>query len=251
MSNLINFVRDGGIIMYPLLFLSLCAICVIVERLLAFRALGNIPSGLLKQVIDLARAGKFAQAIKLCDDTPGPLAAALGTVLKHRDRPISVAERQVEDIGQDYFIRLERLLPFLDTTTTISPLLGLLGTIVGMIGTFNAIAIQQQTKGNSDAVLAGVGEALYATATGITIAVVCFVAYNYFASRLRTVTSETEQGATKLINALVDMRAGFFPGQEAMEAQNGIQMPGVASQHAVTNGQSTEARNAVQTAPRA
>ena len=244
MSTLFNFIRDGGIIMYPLLLLSLGAIAVIVERLLAFNSLGHTSPALLKQVIDLARQNKFADAIALCDDTRGPLAAALGTILKHRDRPISVAERQVEDVGQDYFIRLERLLPFLDTTTTISPLLGLLGTIVGMIGTFNAIAIQQQTKGNSDAVLAGVGEALYATATGITIAVVCFVAYNYFASRLRAITSETEQGATKLINALVDMRAGFFPGDEA---QSGIALPDVAASHAVTNGQSTEARNAVQT----
>ncbi len=248
MSNLFNFVRDGGIIMYPLLLLSLGAIAVIVERLLAFRALGNIPPGLLKQVTDLARQNKFAQAIQLCDETPGPLAASLAAILKHRDRPINVAERQVEDVGQDYFIRLERLLPFLDTTTTISPLLGLLGTIVGMIGTFNAIAIQQQSKGNSDAVLAGVGEALYATATGITIAVVCFVAYNYFASRLRTLTSETEQGATKLINALIDMRAGFFPGEDA---QTGIALQDVAGMHATTNGQSTEAEYAVQTAPRA
>ena len=248
MSNLIHFIQGGGIIMYPLLLLSLGAIAVIIERIIAFNALGHTPSTLLKQVIDLSRQNKFAQAIKLCEDTRGPLAAALGAILKHRDRPIAVAERQVEDVGQEYFIRLERLLPFLDTTTTISPLLGLLGTIVGMIGTFNAIAIQQQTKGNSDAVLAGVGEALYATATGILIAVVCFVAYNYFASRLRTVTSETEQGATKLINALVDMRAGFFPGADAPA---GMALPDVAANHAVTNGQSTEAEYAVQTAPRA
>jgi biopolymer transport protein ExbB len=92
----------------------------------------------------------------------------------------------------------------LDTTTTISPLLGLLGTIVGMIGTFNAISAQQ-SRGHSDAVLAGVGEALYATASGILIAVVCFMAYNYFTSRLRTITAETEQAATKLINVLTEL----------------------------------------------
>ena len=250
MSNLINFIHGGGIIMYPLLLLSLGAIAVIVERIIAFRALGHTPPGLLQNVIDMARQNRFDEALELCDQTRGPLSGALGAILRHRDRPIAVAERQVEDVGQEYFIRLERLLPFLDTTTTISPLLGLLGTIVGMIGTFNAIAVQQQSRGNSDAVLSGVGEALYATATGITIAVVCFVAYNYFAARLRTVTSETEQGATKLINALVDMRAGFFPGQDA---QNGVSRPEVAQQqqHAVTNGQSTEAEYAVQTAPRA
>ena len=86
-----------------------------------------------------------------------------------------------------------------------------------MIGTFNAIAVQQ-TRGNSDAVLAGVGEALYATATGITIAVFCFVFYNYFAARLRAITSETEQAATKLINVLMDERAGYFPREAAENA---------------------------------
>lgn len=214
MENLLNFIRGGGIIMIPLLLLSLGAIAVIVERFLAFRALGHNPPGLLAEVLKLSQQGRFDEAIKLCNATPGPLAASLATVLKHRDRPVGVAERQVEDIGQSTFIRLERLLPFLDTTTTISPLLGLLGTIVGMIGTFNAIGAQTRGGGSSDAVLAGVGEALYATATGITIAVVCFVAYNFFAARLRTITSETEQGTTRLINALIDMRGGFFPAQE-------------------------------------
>ncbi len=237
MANLLNFIRGGGIIMFPLLLLSLGAIAVIVERFLAFRTLGHTAPGLLKQVLELAQGRRFDEAIQLCEAAPGPLAASLSTILKHRDRPVAVAERQVEDVGQEYFIRLERLLPFLDTTTTISPLLGLLGTIVGMIGTFNAIAVQQQTKGNSDAVLAGVGEALYATATGITIAVVCFVAYNYFAARLRTITAETEQGATKLINTLIDQRAGFFPAQDT---EIGTQV-----------GREAEVNHAVQTATRA
>jgi biopolymer transport protein ExbB len=217
MSNLVNFIRGGGFIMYPLLLLSFGAIAVIIERLLAYRTLAHAPNRLLSEVLELSRDRRFADALLLCDTTPGPVAACLAAVLRHRDRPVAVAERQVEEIGQDFFIRLERLLPFLDTATTISPLMGLLGTIVGMIGTFNAIA-SQQAHGNSDAVLSGVGEALYATATGITIAVVCFVAYNYFASRLRTVTSETEQAATKLISALVDERSGYFPTQEAEHA---------------------------------
>jgi biopolymer transport protein ExbB len=180
--------------------------------------------------LQLCKQGRYDQAIQLCQQSSGPLAASLQTVLQHRDRPVAVAERQVEAVGQSYFSRLERNLPFLDTATTISPLLGLLGTIVGMIGTFNAIGAQTRAGGSSDAVLAGVGEALYATATGITIAVVCFVAYNYFAARLRTITAETEQGATALINTLIDQRAGFFPAQErevtperAMEANHAVQ----------------------------
>ncbi|HET6383250.1 MAG TPA: MotA/TolQ/ExbB proton channel family protein [Armatimonadota bacterium] len=205
MSVIVNFVQGGGYVMYPLLLLSLLAVVVIVERSLAFRQLGAIPTGLLRETLSLCRSGSFGDALRLCESSPGPLAACLAVVIKHRSWPTREIERLVEETGQEYFIKLEFLLPVLDTTTTISPLLGLLGTIVGMIGAFNAIAVQQH-RGNSDAVLAGVGTALYATATGLTIAVICFAAYNYFASRVRTITAETEQGATKLVNLLTDRR---------------------------------------------
>ena len=203
MSNVVLFIKGGGFVMYPLLALSVLAIVVIVERLLAYGQFGDLAPGLLKQVLSLSRDGRHEEALKLCQERKGPIAACLSVVLMHRNQPTREVERIVEETGQDYFIKLERLLPVLDTTTTIAPLLGLLGTIVGMIGAFNAIAAQQR-HGNNDSVLAGVGEALYATATGLIIAVICFAAYNYFAARLRTITSETEQAATKLINVLAE-----------------------------------------------
>lgn len=204
MSSILHFFHAGGVIMYPLLLLSLASCVVIVERLIAYTQFGSIAPELLDQVLKLCRSGQFAEAERRCEGRSGPLAACLAVVLKHRNQPTREVERLVEETGQDYFIRLERLLPVLDTTTTISPLLGLLGTIVGMVGTFNAIA-GQANRNNSDAVLGGVGEALYATATGISIAVICFVAYNYFAARLRTITAETEQAATKLMNVLTEI----------------------------------------------
>lgn len=203
-ESVVHFIKAGGFVMYPLVLLSLAAVVVIVERLIAYGQYGSIAPGLLQEVIRSCRAGNYPEAILACEARSGPVAACLLVVLKHRHQPIREVERLVEETGQDYFIRLERFLPVLDTTTTISPLLGLLGTLAGMIGTFNAIGAAQKSN-NSDAVLSGVGEALYATATGILIAVVCFVAYNYFASRLRTITAETEQGATKLLNVLTEL----------------------------------------------
>ncbi len=230
MYNIVHFIKAGGFVMYPLLLLSLGAVVVIVERLLAYRQLGQLAPGLLTATIQQCRAGNYENALRACEARSGPLAACLAVVLRHRDQPTREIERRVEETGQDYFIRLERLLPALDTTTTISPLLGLLGTIVGMIGTFNAIGAAQRGN-NGDAVLSGVGEALYATATGILIAVVCFVAYNYFAARLRTITAETEQAATKLLNALAEQRhqerAGHtnydHDNHASEEARHGIQ----------------------------
>lgn len=203
--NVEHFIHGGGFVMYPLLFLLFFAVAVTIERLLAFRDLGRLAPGLLQKTLDLSRQGNYDEALKRCEAESGPLAACLSIILKHRDEPIREIERLVEETGQNYFIRLERLLPVLDTTTTVSPLLGLLGTIIGMIGAFNAIALQQN-KGNTDAVLAGVGEALYATATGLSIAVIAFAAYNYFAARLRFITSQTETAATQLINVLMERR---------------------------------------------
>ena len=189
--------------MYPLLTLSLAAFVVIVERLLAFRVLAASPAGLLPSTLRLCGDRQYEKARSACSAGPGPMAACMAVVLSHQSRPVREIERMVEETGQEFFIRLEQFLPVLDTTTTIAPLLGLLGTIVGMIGAFNAIALQQN-RGNTDAVLAGVGQALYATATGLTIAVICFVFYNYFSARLRRVASEAEQAATRLINLLTD-----------------------------------------------
>lgn len=201
MDSVLHFFKAGGWVMYPLVILSLVAIGVILERLLAYRDIANDSPGLLSEVVALCKKGEFEEALSECERRPGPVAACLATVLRHRTEPVEDVERNVQEIGEEYFIQMERFLPILDTTTTISPLLGLLGTLFGMIGTFQAISVSK-SQGATDSILSGVGEALYATATGLSIAVVCFIAYNYFSSRARNVASETEQSSTKLINIL-------------------------------------------------
>jgi biopolymer transport protein ExbB len=204
MGSIARFFEAGGWVMYPLLGLSLASIAVIVERLLAYRTIANQTPGLLPQVIELCRDRKFDEALVLAEAGVGPVASCIETVLRHRSQPVEDVERNVQEVGELYFLELERRLPLLDTTTTISPLLGLLGTLFGMIGTFQQIAASK-SQGATDSILSGVGEALYATATGLSIAVVCFVSYNYFAARSRAVSSETEQSATKLINVLREL----------------------------------------------
>lgn len=207
MNNVIELIKAGGFVMYPLMVLSLVSIGVIVERWLAYRQFGGTTPRLVPEVVRLCRAGSPELALKACERENGPVAACMAEVVRHRHLPVSEIERRVEETGGAVFLRLERFLPILDTTTTISPLLGLLGTIVGMVGTFNAVAASQaRGGGNNDAILAGVGEALYATAAGLIIAMICFVAYNYFTARLRTVIGETEQAVTRVLNALSEVR---------------------------------------------
>ena len=202
MGNLIHFFQAGGFVMWPLLALSIAAVAVIVERLLAYRTIGDRAPGLLQESLSAVQGGRAETTLQAAQGRPGALAACLRAVLENRHLPTETIERVVQETGEEEFVKLERYLPILDTTTTISPLLGLLGTLVGMIGTFRAIAAAK-SSGANDTILSGVGEALYATATGISIAVVCFVAYNYFAARQRAIVAETEMAATKLMNAIV------------------------------------------------
>ena len=201
-----DLIRAGGVVMYPLLFLSIVAIAIIIERTIVFFQIGNSGKGLLIGTLRNCQNNEFDRALEATQRASGPVAASLATILEHRSRPVEFVERYVQEIGEEYFLRLEKHLSILDTITTVSPLLGLLGTIVGMIGAFDAISAQQ-AAGNNDFVLHGVAEALYATATGITVAVISFIAYNYFAARVKHLTSESEIASTKLLNLLEEKKA--------------------------------------------
>ncbi|RYG63793.1 MotA/TolQ/ExbB proton channel family protein, partial [bacterium] len=146
--------------MWPLLLLCVACITVILERAFTFSKLRTSPD-LVNKTVAFARQGDFAAAQRACEGQSGPLAESLSAVLRHRDEKTEHIERRVEETAQKSWLELEKYLPLLETTATIAPLLGLLGTLVGMIGTFNAIATAR-SRGNSDAILSGIGEALYA-----------------------------------------------------------------------------------------
>lgn len=196
-----HFMSAGGWVMYPLLFLSIAAGTVCIERYLSFRTLGNTSPGLLQRIAPMLQKRDFVEASKICEPIDGPVSAVLKTIIEKRDLPKETVEGFVEEVGQEYFSRLEDRLSLLDTTTTVAPLLGLLGTILGMIAAFQAIS-SAGSQGNSDQILSGVAEALYATASGITLAILCFMSYNYFSARIRRIIRETETAATKALNII-------------------------------------------------
>jgi biopolymer transport protein ExbB len=197
--NPITIFLDGGPIMYPLLIIAICAIVFTVNRFMAFSQSGNAATGLLPEVLAMVQNGQEGDALTRAESVPGPIAASIAAVLRNRNQPVDDVEREVEATGEEYFIRLERFLPALDTFTTLSPLLGLLGTILGMVKVFQQFTAAANDEAAKSRILAGVGESLYATAFGISIAVFCFAVYNYFSARQRNLTIETQQAANKLI----------------------------------------------------
>ena len=191
--------RAGGPIMGPLLFISIAAVALAVERALAFRERGRVFSDVDQEILDLVRQGNEKEALRLADETSSPVTDSMAVIVRNRHLPIADIERRATTASEDDFLRLERFLPALDTFTTLSPLLGLLGTILGMVRVFEQFTAANNDENAKARILAGVGESLYATAFGITIAVFCFAIYNYFSARQRTISLETERNTQNLL----------------------------------------------------
>lgn len=217
MDKLLHLFQAGGFVMWPLLILSLVAFYTIVDRIVAYRAIRGNASGLLDQVIEPVVRGDIHAATQTLEKKTGVMADCLRVALEYRNLPVSQVEKVIQEVGEEQFNQLDDKLVILETSATVSPLLGLLGTLVGMIATFQAISASHNSAENN-AILAGVGEALYATATGLSIAVICFVAFNYFASRQRAIIGETELSTTKLMNALIEANAIGVDPREDREA---------------------------------
>jgi len=200
--NPIDIFLSGGPVMYPLLLILIAAIYFTINRFMVYGQAGNMAVGLTDEVVDLVKKGREGDALRRAEEVPGPVGACLATILRNRNLSIEDVEREVEVTAEEYLIQLERYLPALDTFTTLSPLLGLLGTILGMVRVFQQFTAAANDEAAKQKILAGVGEALYATAFGIFIAICCFAVYNYFAARERTISIATQQASTRLIAVL-------------------------------------------------
>ncbi len=207
----VEFFNAGGFVMWPLLALSLTAITVIVERFMAYRTLANTAPGLVPSVIQKLRGGDFQGALGLAGQQQGPVADVLTTLIQNRNDTKDLLESRAEEVVVAYELKLEKFMWLLDSATTLSPLLGLLGTIIGMVRVFQKFQGAGQSEAAKASVLGGVGESLYATASGIFIALICFGFYNYFTSRRRNALGETEQAATRTITALEEAQRKIAP----------------------------------------
>ncbi len=196
---MLHILIKGGWMMVPIALCSLVAVTVIIERLFFFRGLQRISRA--EEVIGLVRQGKLEEALRITDETEGtkkplPVMQVLASGITHAFEPSGAMEAAAVAV----ISTMKKGLVALDTIITLSPLLGLLGTIIGMIGSFNIMA--SAGLGQPHAVTGGVAEALVCTAAGITVAVVTLIPYNYFLARVEKETDIIETNATRLELAL-------------------------------------------------
>lgn len=185
-----NELLKGGWMLLPLAACSVVAITVIIERFVFFRRMTALQQA--ETILDLVNNQRKGEAMVLAEKFPSPLIRVLSAGLSNHQQAV----KAMEAAGVNELAAMRRGLPALDTIITLSPLLGLLGTIIGMIDSFQIMALSGM--GQPRAVTGGVAEALIATATGITVAVITLIPYNYFLARIERETEIIEYYATRL-----------------------------------------------------
>jgi biopolymer transport protein ExbB len=190
--------------MYPLLFFSLFALTIIIERLIVFaKAKINVNEFLTKIRKSLLVNRNVKEAIKVCEQYRGPVASVVKAGLLRYGHDREDIEKTIENAALYELDRLEKRLGGLATTANVAPMLGFLGTVSGMIKSFGTLAEQGLT--NPAAVAVGISEALITTATGLIIAIPAQLAYNWFTTKVTRFVRDIETASNMLMETFIEM----------------------------------------------
>ncbi len=199
--KMLDFIRMGGPLMYPILLCSILFLAIFIERLFHLHRAQINTNEFVSGIRNILKKRSIAEAISICDETPGPVAYVVKAgILKH-DRPKEEIKETINDAAVHEVPRLEQNLVVLATIAHIAPLLGLLGTVLGMIEAFQKI----QSRGgivNASELASGIWEALITTAAGLSVAIIVYVAYNYLVSRVNGLVLDMEKSATEVVELL-------------------------------------------------
>lgn len=199
-----ELMKAGGLLMWPLLVCSILSMAIIAERFWSLQTKRITPPNLVAQVWQWAKTGNITaeriQELRLGSPLGRLLAA--GLVNYRHDRV--VMKESIEEVGRQVVHELERFLNTLGTIASISPLLGLLGTVFGMIQVFSVISVRG--IGDASILSGGISQALYTTAAGLSIAIPTLLFYRYFQGRVDELVIGMEQEALKLVEVLHGQR---------------------------------------------
>ncbi|MBW1645344.1 MAG: MotA/TolQ/ExbB proton channel family protein [Deltaproteobacteria bacterium] len=195
-----EFVLKGGILMYPILLCSVLAVAILLERLWALRRSKIIPNSFVIEIGDLIKRNKLEESMTLCKLNDTPIARILMAGIRKHGRGREVVKEAIEEVGRMEAASLERYLTTLGTIAGISPLLGLLGTVTGMIKAFTVIS--HAGIGNPQMLAGGISEALFTTAAGLTVAIPAFVFYKYLRSRVDKMVLRMERISMDILDLL-------------------------------------------------
>ncbi len=206
-----ELIQKSGAIIYPIILCSIIAFGIILERFYYLRKIKIDTVAFMNKIEAALKRHKIAEAVKICEDTPGPIARIIKAGLLKHDRPRQEMREAIEDAGHQEVPRLEKYIKILATIAHIAPLLGLLGTVAGMAKAFQVIHLKAVALNpvNTADLAGGIWQALLTTAAGLIVAIPAIVAYHYLVSKVQNFVLEMERSATELINMMSQRIEGY------------------------------------------
>lgn len=195
-----DFVVKGGVLIIPIALCSIIALAIFLERLWSLRRSRVIPRDFLIEIEDLIRREKIPEAITRCRKDNSSMANIILAGIRNFGKKREIVKESIEEIGRREAAILERYINVVGTIAAIAPLLGLLGTVFGMIKAFNVISIQG--VGNPSSLAGGISEALITTAAGLVVAIPTFVLYRYLANKADALIVEMEENSIRMVDLL-------------------------------------------------
>lgn len=202
-TNVFAAIRQGGVMMIPIIGCSFGLMVFVFERLLFLRRARVIPRSFVRGVIEQLEQQQLErdEAIALCEENGSPTAELFQAALKRYGRPAVEIEQSVLDNGERVCNSLRSYLRLFSAISNITPLLGLLGTVLGMIEAFNSIA-QTGAMGRPELLAGGIGQALLTTAAGLFVAIPAYIAYAYFVGRADKLIIEMDSQVQRVIELI-------------------------------------------------
>ena len=224
---MIDYMQKGGPLMWLILFCSVLAGAVFLERVTYFHRITVRVGEFMRGLANLVEHRRFAEAQMECASTPTPVTRVIhAAILRHQATRAELKDI-VAEAGQLEVPRLERRLGILATIAFVTPLIGLLGTVVGLIEAFVNISTQSGFAGATD-IASGIYQSLLTTAAGLVVAIPCAVGYGYLSSRVNALMHDMERAGIEIVNLITEHRHAPAPeiiefGAEARAARKGAE----------------------------
>lgn len=202
---MLDLLQKGGPLMWIIVLCSVTAVGIFFERLFSLHR-ASIPVGeMLRGLANILRKENYSEALQECATTPGPVARVAHAVILRHGAPREELRDIAQEAGQLEVPKLERNMPLLSTIAYATPLIGLLGTIIGLLNTFQEIASQSGYATATD-IAEGVYEALLTTAGSLAVALPAFIAYSYLSARINGLIHDMERTGIEILAILDEVR---------------------------------------------
>jgi biopolymer transport protein ExbB len=194
---MLELLNQGGLVAWVIVASGVMALAVFLERVLHLHRARIKSEDFLAGILNNLKRGNVTEALAICDDTPGPVASIVRVAIQHRQSGEEAIRSAIENAGRTEVSRMERRLVILATVSQVTPLFGLLGTVMAMIQSLQTMKAHAPLVQAAD-VMGGLMQALVTTGAGLAVAVPCYIAFNFLVGKVEKIVIDMEHGATEI-----------------------------------------------------